>query len=144
MIISKARTNTIRASRAKRRGIAAVEFALVVPFFILLVFGIIEIGRAIMVNQILTNAAREGARQAILEGSSASEVETLVAAYLAGSSISGSNVTISPTPDTAQWRDPITVSVSVPINNVAWMATSTFFPASAVFNASSTMLKDGE
>ena len=144
MIISKARTNTTRPSKSKRRGIAAVEFALVVPFFILLVFGIIEIGRAIMVNQILTNAAREGARQAILEGSSASEVETLVAAYLSGSSISGSKVTISPTPDTAQWRDPITVSVSVPINSVAWMATSTFFPASAVFSASSTMLKDGE
>ena len=40
-----------------RKGAAAVEFALVMPLFFMLILGIIEFGRAIMVEQIITNAA---------------------------------------------------------------------------------------
>jgi Flp pilus assembly protein TadG len=45
-------------------GAAAVEFALVLPIILLLLFGIIEFGRAWNVRQTLTDAAREGARLA--------------------------------------------------------------------------------
>jgi len=45
-----------------RRGAATVEFAVVVPIFILLMLGMIELGRALQVQQRLTNASREGAR----------------------------------------------------------------------------------
>lgn len=44
------------------RGAAAVEFALVLPVLILLLFGIIEFGRAYNAKVELTGAAREGAR----------------------------------------------------------------------------------
>ena len=44
---------------ADRVGAAAVEMAIVLMLLITLVFGIIEMGRAIMVNQVITNAARE-------------------------------------------------------------------------------------
>lgn len=45
-------------------GVAAVEFALLVPFLFVLIFGIIEFG-AVMYNQsVITNASREGARYA--------------------------------------------------------------------------------
>ena len=54
--------------RKKRRGAAAVEFAVVAPIFLLLVFGMIEYGRMVMVQQVLTNASREGARCAVLDG----------------------------------------------------------------------------
>ncbi|HVA87282.1 MAG TPA: TadE/TadG family type IV pilus assembly protein [Candidatus Saccharimonadales bacterium] len=47
------------------------EFALVAPLFFLLVFGLIEFGRAMYYVQILNNAAREGARYAIVHGSAA-------------------------------------------------------------------------
>ena len=50
-----------RRCRSNRQGAAAVEFALVVPVFFLMVFGMIEFGARIMVQQLLTNAAREGA-----------------------------------------------------------------------------------
>jgi Flp pilus assembly protein TadG len=64
-----------RSLHAKTRsGVAAVEFALVVPIFLLLVFGIIEFGRALMVQQVLVNASREGARQAVLDGATSAEV----------------------------------------------------------------------
>jgi Flp pilus assembly protein TadG len=53
-------------------GAAAVEFALVVPFVLLLLFGVIDFGRAYNMQLSLTHAAREGARVAALGGSSAS------------------------------------------------------------------------
>jgi Flp pilus assembly protein TadG len=48
------------------RGAAAVEFALVMPILLLLLFGIIEFARAWNVRQTLTDAAREGARVAVV------------------------------------------------------------------------------
>jgi len=55
-------------SRGRARGQALVEFALVVPFFFLLLFGIIEAGRFIFYYETLSNATREGARYAIVNG----------------------------------------------------------------------------
>ena len=50
------------------RGAAAVEFALVMPLLLLLVFGIIDFGRAYNMQIMLTQAAREGVRVAALGG----------------------------------------------------------------------------
>jgi Flp pilus assembly protein TadG len=49
-----------------RPGQALVEFALVVPILLLLVFGIIEFARAWQTYQTLTDAAREGARRSVV------------------------------------------------------------------------------
>ena len=54
--------------RVRRRGQAHVEFSLVAPIFLLLLFSIVEFGRAVYYIQILNNAAREGARYAIVHG----------------------------------------------------------------------------
>jgi Flp pilus assembly protein TadG len=53
------------------RGAAAVEFALCLPLLLLLVFGIIDFGRALSTQLTLTQAAREGVRLAALGYSSA-------------------------------------------------------------------------
>jgi Flp pilus assembly protein TadG len=49
---------------ATRRGIVAVEAAVVLPLLIILMLGVWEVGRMVQVNQILINGAREGARLA--------------------------------------------------------------------------------
>jgi Flp pilus assembly protein TadG len=49
-----------------QQGSAIVEFALVLPLLLLFLFGVIEFGLAIYNKQILTNAAREGARAGIV------------------------------------------------------------------------------
>lgn len=51
------------------RGAAAVEFALVLPLLLLLVFGIIDFGRAYASQIALTQGAREGVRLLALKGS---------------------------------------------------------------------------
>jgi Flp pilus assembly protein TadG len=55
-----------RGRPARDRGAAAVEFALVLPLLLLLVFGLIDFGRALNAQITLTQAAREGARLAAL------------------------------------------------------------------------------
>jgi Flp pilus assembly protein TadG len=52
--------------RGVRGGQALVEFALVLPIFILLLVAIFDLGRAAFAYNTLTNAAREGARMAIV------------------------------------------------------------------------------
>lgn len=52
--------------RKRRRGQALVEFALIVPMFLMLVLGVYEFGRAWHVYQTITDAARDAARTAVL------------------------------------------------------------------------------
>ena len=130
-------------SRRVRRGAAAVEFALVAPVFILLIFGILECGQLIMVQQILTNASREGARLAVLEGTTLSEMQTAVDDYLANSSISGASLTVTPSSlGNTESGAPITVTVSVPFSQVSW-GSSTWFPGGANLSASTLMRREG-
>jgi Flp pilus assembly protein TadG len=55
-----------RGRKARDRGSVAVEFALVLPVLLLILFGIIDFGRALNAQIELTGAAREGARLAAL------------------------------------------------------------------------------
>ena len=78
--------------KARDRGSVAVEFALVVPALLLIVFGLIDFGRALNAQISLTGAAREGARLAAL-GYSNGQVQARVAA--AAPSLSGVTVTVA-------------------------------------------------
>lgn len=68
--------------RHERRGAAMVEMALVLPLFILLAFSITEFGRAMMASQLVTNAARDGARLAAIDGSTNQQVQDAVLEFL--------------------------------------------------------------
>jgi hypothetical protein len=57
--------------RGRQLGQALVETALVLPIFLLVLYSIIEFGRYIYTVQVLNDAAREGARYAIVHGSQA-------------------------------------------------------------------------
>jgi TadE-like protein len=60
-------------TRRRIRGQTLVEFALVAPWFFLLLFAIIEGGRFVFFYEVLNNATREGARYAIIHGSNAAD-----------------------------------------------------------------------
>jgi hypothetical protein len=65
-------------SRKKRRGQALVEFALVLPMLAVLLFAIIEFARVWNAKQLLTDAAREGARVAVVGDPSITDTATQV------------------------------------------------------------------
>lgn len=64
------------------KGAALIEAAVTVPIILLISVGIFEFGRAYQTQQVLVNAAREGARLAVIEGSTDAQVRERVNAYL--------------------------------------------------------------
>lgn len=50
----------------RQEGVAAIEFALILPVLVLIIFGIIEFGLLLFNKQVITNASREGARYGII------------------------------------------------------------------------------
>src|SRR5919202_6635011 len=61
------RTSQIGSFLSSELGAAIVEFAIVLPLLLLLVFGIADFGRALFIKNNLTSAARSGARVAAVQ-----------------------------------------------------------------------------
>lgn len=101
-----------------QNGVAAVEFAIVLPFLVLLIFGTIEFGLMFYNKQVITNASREGARAGVT-GISDTEVKQIVLDYCNNKliNLNGSNDLqagdIVVTPDGA---DDLSVTVSFDYN----------------------------
>ena len=71
-----------RSRLANERGTALLEAAITLPLVLLVSVSIFEFGRAYQTVQVITNAAREGARVAVLPNSTVAEVESRVRDYL--------------------------------------------------------------
>ena len=79
--------NSANAARSafdfrNQRGAAIIETALTLPLVLLVAVGIFEFGRAYETSQVLTNAAREGARVAVLPNPAAGAADARVRSYL--------------------------------------------------------------
>ena len=70
-------------SRPGERGAALLEVAFTLPLLLFVCIGILEFGRAYQTWQVLTNAAREGARIAVLPGMDDDAVRSRVKEYMA-------------------------------------------------------------
>jgi Flp pilus assembly protein TadG len=81
----------------RERGAVAVEFALLLPVLLLIVFGIIDFGRALNAQITLTQAAREGARLAALGNSDAS-VKSWTVNAATGLSLTAGSVSVTDCP----------------------------------------------
>lgn len=60
----------LRLGRGRESAQSLVEFALVLPMFLLLLFALVDFGRAFFTWQVVTNASREGARAGAVQSSS--------------------------------------------------------------------------
>lgn len=132
---SIARRRPRACSHARRQGATALEFAIVAPIFFLFVLGLIELGRGIMVRHMLANAARQGCRLGIIEGTSNTQISNAATAALAPTGISSDTVTVQVNDGSsdaayAQAGDEITVVVSVPMQNVSWVPNLRFLSGS--------------
>ena len=78
------RTHHLRSER----GSALVEAAITIPILLLITVGIFEVGRAYQTWQVVTNAAREGARVAILPNTTVGTVTGLVRGYMTNGQLS--------------------------------------------------------
>lgn len=80
-------------------GGAAVEFAVVLPLLVLILFGIVEYGFIFYNKQVITNASREGARFGIVAGSpraSESQIKGEITTYVSQKLISFASTETQP------------------------------------------------
>jgi Flp pilus assembly protein TadG len=142
-----------RGAGRARRGGAAVEMAAVLPIFVALVFGQIEFSRLGMVSQMLTIAAREGCRVAILDGKALSDVQSAVTTSLSGTGIKAPTVqAINADPGTtgafltpSTWSSatstpigtPITLVIRVAYKDVSWLPHPTYLKSINVTGSAS-------
>ena len=83
-------------ARGRRdRGQSLIEFALVLPMLMVLFFGIIEFGNAWRIYQLVTNTAREGAREAVLPSSTTVTVDAVIDERLTGGGLDPIQATVS-------------------------------------------------
>ena len=107
-----------RRTAKNEKGSVAVEFALFLPLFLLVIFSIIELGGAWYQKQMLVSASREGARYASLYSdppASAADVQSYVSNFLTQSGFPGTP-TINVTGSDGSPGDQVTVQISSAYN----------------------------
>jgi TadE-like protein len=132
-----------------RRAVAATEFALVLPFLVLLATGTFEIARGIIVRQVLTDAARKACRNGVNPGRANTDITADANDILTDNSIPTSAATITilvnglaVDASTAQKGDKLSVKISVPFNQVSWTPLF-FFNNSSVESETLVMMRQG-
>jgi Flp pilus assembly protein TadG len=169
------RLHTLSRSRpaTARPGVAAVEVAIITAFFLVpLVIGVWEVGRMVQVQQVVANAAREGARtaaQAYTINSSGTPTQVMVSSgsvnvtdtvyrYLIAAGFTNlqrTDVTVTfqfnaprsdgtmPTePYLGEKGEPFSVTVTIPWNRVRWVNLGLVNPTSVTFTVTWRMLVD--
>jgi len=140
------------ARLAYRPGVATVELALVLPLIVTMLLALWELGRMIEIEQTLANAAREGARQASTGQVSNGEVEARVLDYLRHAGLPTThavatvmNVSASGVDAReATQMDELQVTVSIPFEDVQWIAANLVADSSTLLTAKASWrsLKD--
>ena len=126
MILRLTRPRTVGHAGSSRRGASLIEFSLVAPVFILLVMGIIELGRVLMVQHLMTNAARQGCRVGVIGGTSTQTISSKSLQALSTQGVPSVQASVqvndgSADASTAKSGDEITVIVSVPMKTISWV-----------------------
>lgn len=110
------RAHRIRPSRDA--GQSLLELAIALPILLGLVIGIFEFGRAWNVRQVTTNAAREGARQAVLSNTGDAEVQAVVDSYLTDAGLDPALAIVTITGASGALGTPATVQIAYPFTFV--------------------------
>jgi len=111
-----------------RNGATAVEFAMVAPVAFMLIFGLFECSRLVMVKQAATNAAREGGRKSVLATTTTYEqikavaVNHLLAVVPEELGANAISVTVTPADfGTVTNGTLITTTVAVKFADISWL-----------------------
>jgi Flp pilus assembly protein TadG len=159
----------LQRGRGRRRpGVAAAEFAVIAPIFWILIVGMFEVSRALMVKEILTDAARKSCRTAVLPGAGWKDVANgaagseLYDVMVTDNGFSWANVsptvvvtdpagnaTTLTTGDTnnvlqnAAWGSTVSVKVGIPASATTWGPGFIFVPATAIESEAVVMMRQG-
>lgn len=100
-------------SGEKRLGLAAVEMAMLLPIFLMLLMGVMDAARLFWTQGVVRDAAFEGARMAVLNEATLDQIKTVVQRELTAGGVSQeSSVEVGP----REPSQPVDVTVSVPFD----------------------------
>jgi Flp pilus assembly protein TadG len=127
-----ARSNTLKKKR--RRGAATIEFAVTASVMFAMLFGLIELGRALMCIEMMTEAARRACRVAVVEGTTSTQIKQAATSFLSSVGINAENVGVSVNDQPVDSVDPssmpsttdMTVIVTATGTNLSWVPNTLF------------------
>jgi Flp pilus assembly protein TadG len=127
---------TTRVRRgADDQGAELIELAIVLPILLLIIAGIMDFGFLFQRYEVVTNAAREGARVAVLPGYTTADVQARVQSYLTAAGLTATATV--PAPVVSTQTLPSGLSVSVVTVNVQYPSQFAFIgPIAAMLGGS--------
>jgi Flp pilus assembly protein TadG len=118
------------------RGQTLVEFSFTVFMLVMVLLGVVEIGRMVLVYTTIANAAKAGVRYAEVHGAdsavSASQVQTVVQNYLSAAPLSSASATITSSGVGGAIGSPVSVTVTYPYDPL-----TSYFPLTVTLGSSS-------
>ena len=109
---------TSKLFRRDLRGLAAIEFAVIAPVLLLIVFGIIQLGQYFLVLNSMTNVAREAARTMVIGALDQTQIEQMIMnemQQITSASIQVSAIAADPLDSTDIFHE---VTISAPLSEV--------------------------
>ena len=92
----KQRRHIGRHAHTRARGIVSLEFVLMLPFLLMVMFGIIDMSLLLCDKAVITNAAGEAARQGVVLRATpytSSQIQTVALAYTQNNLVTGGTAT---------------------------------------------------
>lgn len=131
-------------TRGRRRAIVIIEFAIALPLLLVLVFGVVELGWAILKSQQITNAARQGARVGARIDATNADVNQAIQAMMDAANMGSSGFVVTLEPGNIEeipGGQQFTVTLTVSYANVG--LGMPFVPVPTNLVAHVTMAKEG-
>lgn len=109
-----------------RPAAALVQFAMVASVFVMFVLGIMELGRVLMAQHLMTNAARQACRVGIIGGTSTATIKSVATQALKAQGIPSTVASVQVNDGSidalsAKSGDEITVIITVPMKTISWV-----------------------
>lgn len=115
------------------KGAELIEFALVLPLLLFVVVGIIDFGLTFQRYEVVTNAAREGARLAVLPGYGAPDACARALAYLQNGGVTTTGACPAPTNPTIVITKPFAISMGAGVPTLPGAKVDVLYTSPYVF-----------
>lgn len=136
---------SLRAPRGFRRGTETIEVAIALPLVIIVIFGGLEYGWAVLRSVQLDFAARAGAREASLSGATAADVQSRVNDALQRIGIDAGTVVITPSDlSSVPVGTQIKVEVEVDYADVGLIGLGALMPLPQTIKGHASMVREPE
>lgn len=122
-----------------RRGVTMVEFSVVLPVFLMIVFAGFEFSRICLIRNAAHNAAYQAARRVMVPGATVADANAEATRLLNVFGVTSFTLTVNPNPLTLA-ASRVTVSIDIPAAQCGWI--TPMFTNSLTIHAGSTLLTE--